>query len=135
MTKKELTQLKTAIAERKNLHQVAINTFGANSNEAWIIENELNLLENLFKEPIKAPVKKRKPRKDKGKRRKDSNNLNVMYIKKDGNLFIQLSSGGEYVKTTGQLVYVNVFDYIIYGLLVKRTSTGIILENWRLEKK
>lgn len=139
MNKTEKQILKNAINTRKKNLNIMYETFGYDSTEVFIVKSEIELLENLFKNNnVEAPLKKRKPRKDKGKRRSNANAQKVMYIKRDGDLFIQLNENADYVKVTDSnhtRVLIDVFDYRIEGTFVGCTLSGINLTNWRIERK
>lgn len=139
MNKTEKQILKNAIDTRKKNLNIMYETFGYDSTEVFIVKSEIELLENLFKNNnVEAPFKKRKPRKDKGKRRSNANAQKLMYIKRDGDLFIQLNENADYVKVTDSnhtRVLIDVFDYRIEGTFVGCTLSGINLTNWRIERK
>ena len=136
MTKKEKAKIEAEIKTRKDNLNTIRDTFGYDSTEVFIVKSEISLLENILNQTKpEKPRRKYKQRKDKGKTRTNNNSQKVMYINKEGDLFVQIRENGEYVKTVGRLVYVNCFDYLIYGLLDKVTLSGIVLKNWRIEHK
>lgn len=135
MTRKERTALESAITIRKERLDTANEVFGYDSTESWLVKNELDLLENLFKDSLSKPPRKYTYRKRKP-RRWSKTNLKTMYLNKDGDMFVQLVNSGEYsmMKTTDE-VSVEIFDYNIYGKLVRETNSGIVLTQWRIDHK
>lgn len=134
MTHKERTALESAITTRKKRLDTANEVFGYDSTESWIVKNELELLENLFKESLSKSPRKYTRHKRKCSYKWGKTGIKVMYVNKDGDMFVQLVNPDEYIIKNGEVV-IEMFDYDIYGKLVRETSSGIVLEQWRIEHK